>query len=172
MGSWIKCGYGCGNCRLSIDHEDFLFINPVNILEWAHSVIDLVEDSLGRFTGIPLQYFITCTHGAYTQGQIAPCNDPQYTRSHSFNNDLISQSISTISHSMMSHSVRRKHVAGVNSAKYMILSIDDLMSFQEHMLTQSRFSIIHAGLDEISIVKTNEPVRVQRNIRLKKSNKK
>lgn len=165
MGSWVRCKDRCGNCLLSVNHDDFLLISPSNVLEWAHNIVDLLEDSLDKFTGIPLGYYIDCKYGAYMDGQIAPQSDPLHTGSSTFNEELIKQCISTISYVMMSHSTKRRHVAHANSCRYKILSIDDLSSFQEHMINQSRFSIIHAGLDEISIVKTNEVIRTYKAIR-------
>lgn len=172
MESWVTCEDGCGNCLLSVNHDNFLLIKPSNVLEWAHSVVDLVEDSIGKSTGIPLLYFITCTYGAYTSGQIAPHNDSRYMGSRTFNEDLIKQCISTISHVMMFHSTRRKEVARANSTKYKILSIDDLELFQREMMSQLRFNIIHAALDEISIVDTSVIVRTYKDIRQRRHHNK
>lgn len=165
MESWIKCEDGCGNCRLSITDDRFLFIDPSNLLEWAHSAIDFIEDSFNDFVGIPLRYFITCTYEARIYGQITPINDSRYIRSQEFKRDLMEQCISTISHTMMIHSNKRRDIAQTRSSVYNILSINDLISFQSDMTTQSRFSIIHAALDEISIVRSDVRPRVQKTIK-------
>lgn len=165
MGSWIGCGRGCGNCMFPVTDEYIRYVDPSDILEWAHKTIDLIEDELDNFTGIPLRFFITCTYEAKISGQIAPKNNLQYSRSRTFLRDLIKHSVSTISHAMITHSEDRRNTAHINSSNGMMLSINDIMCFKRDMDNQTKFSIIHAALDEISIISSNIGPRTQRAIR-------
>lgn len=165
MEKWWTCRYACGNCTLDIYDERVKYIDPTSILEWAHDVIDLIEHSFIHYEGIPLKYYITCSHEATLSNFITPKDNNEYIKSNKYKSDIIQQVSFNISHAMIHYSVIRKQWLNSDSYNSLTLSIHEIHSFRERMMNVNKLSQVRKMLNQIPITTSFPYTRVHRQIR-------
>jgi hypothetical protein len=156
MEIWKKCEGGCGKCILNVKSKQFVYIDPFNILEWAHNVIDIIEEYGITMGGIPLKYFITCTYGAIVSDIISLPGPVRYTDCTTYKRDLLRDIISTLSYTMIMYTTSRIVVSRNMEHISMVLSPTSILSFKTHTLRQQKFTAIHSMIDNISVVESSK----------------
>lgn len=152
-------------CQLDADDHRFTFIDPCHVLQWAHDLINLIEQSIYDLQGIPLKFSITCTYQAKISTFISPDDGSIYLKPAQFRRDIVQQMVSQLSHIMIMYSHGRQHMTSSPIYIYSMLSINDILSFKDDMINQHRFSLIRVALDDVRIVDTSAYTRVYKPVR-------
>lgn len=151
-GRWRSCDNRCGNCSIASRSTYLRTLKPDRMLEWAHSVIDIIEDVAGNPIGIPSRYEVKCDMTANVTGFIMPANVTISLRPNSYEQALISAAVREIEATLTLYCRNRKYRNRLDNDNVLILSESDIADFKRCMMGQIWFSVVHAALDEISIV--------------------
>lgn len=127
MDRWIRCEDGCGRCEPNIRDKSFFSIDPKNIIEWTHNILDYVDINKNTIQDFPLDYFISCNNGAHTANYIVQSSttSPVILRS-----NILHHIVSDISHYMIIYSIEREYRNITQNYKLPYFYISDINEFK------------------------------------------
>lgn len=148
---WRRCNDRCGRCIVDSHSNELATLKPDRMLEWAHSVIDEVEDAVGGLGGVPIKYQLKCDITAKVSNFVMSPDASMEPNTAEYQQKLIRSAVGEIAAALNIYCINRGKLSVAVNRGLPTLSFENIRDFKHHMETQIWFSVVHAALDEINI---------------------